>query len=164
MLYTLTTTYPAPGEKEKQDAALKDKLAEIKAGLSEEELQAIIAETNAEPKNEDTSELLSGIKAVTVQSLPEEVRTYSLAEADYAIVPAVSYHARHDYVYEKTKNKAGGVYNTKTHIYLAAADGSYGELCYITHEPAKRGRSDQRLPGATADTEEIWEAVRKRIP
>lgn len=96
--------------------------------------------------------------------MPEEVRTYSLAEADYAIVPAVSYHARHDYVYEKTKNKAGGVYNTKTHIYLAAADGSYGELCYITHEPAKKGRSDQRLTGATADAEEIWEAVRKRIP
>ncbi len=80
VLYTLTTTYPAPGEKEKQDAALKDKLAEIKAGLSEEELQAIIAETNAEPKNEDTSELLSGIKAVTVQSLPEEVRTYTVLD------------------------------------------------------------------------------------
>ena len=54
-LYTLTTTYPAPGEKEKQDAALKEKLAQIKAGLSEEELQAIIAETNAAPKEEDTA-------------------------------------------------------------------------------------------------------------
>ena len=77
-LYTLTTTYPAVGEKEKQDAALKEKLAEIKAGMSQEELQAIVDETNAAPKDEDTTELMAKIKAVTVESLPEEIKTYTV--------------------------------------------------------------------------------------
>ncbi len=77
-LYTLATTYPAPGEKEKVDAALKEKLAAIKAGMTQEELQAIVDETNAAPKEEDTTELLAKIKAVTVESLPEEIRTYTV--------------------------------------------------------------------------------------
>ena len=80
ILYTLTTTVPAPGEKEKQDAALADKLAEIKAGMSEAELQAIIDETNAPEKEEDASELIAKVKAVTVESLPEEVRTYDVLD------------------------------------------------------------------------------------
>ena len=79
-LYTLTTTYPAPGEKEKVDAALKEKLAAIKASMSEEELQAIIEETNAAPKDEDTAELMAKIKAVTVESLPEEIKTYAVSD------------------------------------------------------------------------------------
>ena len=75
-LYTLTTTYPAPGEKEKADAALAEKLAEIKAGMSEEEIAAIVAETNAEPEEEDNTELIASLQAVTIASLPEEVKTY----------------------------------------------------------------------------------------
>ncbi|MBR6185905.1 MAG: insulinase family protein [Clostridia bacterium] len=77
-LYTLTTTYPAPGEKEKQDEALKAKLAEIKAGMTQEELQAIVDETNAPAKEEDNTELMAKIKAVTVDSLPEEIKTYTV--------------------------------------------------------------------------------------
>ncbi|MBR3017339.1 MAG: insulinase family protein [Clostridia bacterium] len=77
-LYTLTTTYPAPGEKEKQDAALKEKLAEIKAGMTQEELQAIVDATNAPAKDEDNSELMAKIQAVTVDSLPEEIKTYAV--------------------------------------------------------------------------------------
>ncbi len=77
-LYTLTTTYPEPGEKEKQDAVLKEKLAKIKAGMTQEELQAIVDATNAAPGDEDTTELMSKIKTVTVDSLPEEVRTYNV--------------------------------------------------------------------------------------
>ena len=80
VLYTLTTTYPVPGEMEKQEAALAEKLAEIKAGMSEEELQAIIDETNAPEKNEDISEWMAQIKAVTVESLPEEIRTYEVLD------------------------------------------------------------------------------------
>ncbi len=79
-LCTLTTTYPDPGEKEKQDAALKEKLAKIKAGMTQEELQAIVNETNAAPKDEDTTELMTKIKVVTVDSLPEEVRTYTVSD------------------------------------------------------------------------------------
>ena len=77
-LYTLTTTYPAPGEKEKQDAALKEKLAEIKAGMTQEELQAIVDETNAAPNDDDNTELMAKIKAITMDSLPEEIREYDV--------------------------------------------------------------------------------------
>lgn len=77
-LYTLTTTYPAPGEKEKTDAALAEKLAGIKGGMTQEELQAIVDETNAAPKEEDATELMAKIKAVSVESLPEEIREYTV--------------------------------------------------------------------------------------
>ena len=80
VLYTLTTTVPAPGEKEKQDAALAEKLAGIKAGMSEAELQAIVDETNAPEKTEDVSELIAKVKAVTVESLPEEVKAYDILD------------------------------------------------------------------------------------
>lgn len=77
-LYTLTTTYPAPGEKEKQDETLRAKLAEIKAGMTEDELRALVTETNAAPKEEDNSALMAEIKAVSVDSLPEEIREYTV--------------------------------------------------------------------------------------
>ena len=77
-LYTLTTTYPAPGEKEKQDEALAAKLAEIKAGMTDEEKQAIVDATNAEVPVKDNSELVAKIKAVDVASLPEEIRDYEV--------------------------------------------------------------------------------------
>ncbi len=76
-LYTLTTTYPLPGAKEEEDAALAAKMAEIKAGMSTEELEAIIAETNAAPADEDTSAYMAQLKPVDVETLPEEIRTYA---------------------------------------------------------------------------------------
>ncbi|MBR5962158.1 MAG: insulinase family protein [Clostridia bacterium] len=75
-LYTLTTTYPEPGLKEKQDAALADKLAEIKAGMTDEEKQAVVDATHAEPEEEDTSEMIASLTAVTVSDLPEKIRQY----------------------------------------------------------------------------------------
>ena len=79
-LYTLTTTYPAPGQKEIHDAELAARLAEIKAQMTEEEKQAIIDMTNAEPKQDDNTEMLAQLKAVTVESLPEEVRVYPISD------------------------------------------------------------------------------------
>ena len=79
-LYTLTTTYPAPGAKEEQDAALKAKLAEIKAGMTEEELQKIVADSNAEAKKDDTTAYMAQIKAVGVEDLPEEYRRYEISD------------------------------------------------------------------------------------
>lgn len=79
-LYTLTSTYPAPGEKEKADAALKEKLAQIKAGMDTGELEKIIAETNAAPAEDDNSELMAKLKVVTVDNLPEEVRIYPVTD------------------------------------------------------------------------------------
>ena len=79
-LYTLTTTYPEAGLKEQHDAELEAKLAEIKAGMSEEEKQAVIDRTNAAAEEEDNSEMLASLTAVTVATLPEEVKTYELRD------------------------------------------------------------------------------------
>ena len=79
-LYALTTTYPEPGLKEKQDAALAEKLAEIKAGMTEEEKQAIIDATNAEPEERDNTEAVASLTAVTVKDLPEEIRHYQITD------------------------------------------------------------------------------------
>lgn len=79
-LYTLTTTYPEPGLKEKQDAALADKLAEIKAGMTDEEKQAVIDATHAEPAEEDNAAMIAALTPVTVADLPEEVREYQITD------------------------------------------------------------------------------------
>ena len=79
-LYTLTVTYPAPGEKEKQDAALADSLAQIKDSMTEEEKQAVIDTTNAEPEEEDNAEMIASLTAVTVADLPEEIREYKVTD------------------------------------------------------------------------------------
>ncbi len=79
-LYTLTTTYPAPGEKEKEAAALAEKLAEIKAGMSPEEIQAIVEETSAQPPEENNAAMVASLQAVHASSLPEEVRVYDVED------------------------------------------------------------------------------------
>lgn len=79
--WTLTTTYPAPGQKELKDAALAAALAEIKANMSEEELQAIIEATNAEPaEDKNAAALVAQLQAVTVDSLPEEIKEYEISD------------------------------------------------------------------------------------
>ncbi len=77
-LTALVTVYPDAGAKEVKDAALADKLATIKASLSKDEINAIIAETNAPAEEEDFSEAIAYLKAVDVSSLPEEVRIYDV--------------------------------------------------------------------------------------
>ena len=79
-LYTLTTTYPEPGLKEKQDAALADKLAEIKAGMTEEEKQAIIDANHAEPEEDDNAAMIAALTPVAVADLPEEIREYQITD------------------------------------------------------------------------------------
>ena len=79
-LYTLTTTYPEPGAQELKDAALAESLAEKKAAMSEEELQAIIDATNNPVQDDDASALVAQLQAVTVESLPEEVKIYDVSD------------------------------------------------------------------------------------
>ncbi len=74
----LVTTYPDPSAKEIKEEALKATLAEIKDGMTEEEKQAIIDRTNAQEAEEDNTALLEKLQAVSVQSLPEEIREYEL--------------------------------------------------------------------------------------
>ena len=79
-LYTLTTASPAPGQKEVHDAEIAAKLADIKAGMSEEEKQAVIDATNAEPVKDDTTAMVADLTAVTVATLPEEIKEYELRD------------------------------------------------------------------------------------
>lgn len=76
----LVTTYPAPGLREELDAAEAARLAEVKAAMSEEELQALIEATNAEKEEKDASAYVAQLQAVTVGSLPEEQREYTVTD------------------------------------------------------------------------------------
>ena len=77
----LVTTYPEAGLREQLDAAEAERLAEVKAAMSEEEIAAIVAASNAEPTEpENTSALVASLQAVTVDSLPEEVRDYTVTD------------------------------------------------------------------------------------
>lgn len=79
-LTALVTTYPEPGKKEEKDAELASKLADVKAAMTEEEKQAIVDASNAEAEEEDTSGMVASLQAVTVASLPEEIRTFEIHE------------------------------------------------------------------------------------
>ena len=74
----LVTTWPEAGTREIKDAELAKKLAGIKAQMTEEEIAEIVAYSNADYEFEDTSEMVAGLQAVTVESLPEEWRLYDV--------------------------------------------------------------------------------------
>ena len=76
----LITTYPEPGAKEAHDAALAEKLAGVKASMSEAEIAAIVEASNTPLEKEDTAEMVAGLKAVTVESLPEELKRYEVTD------------------------------------------------------------------------------------
>ncbi len=76
----LVSTYPQPGLREELDAALAEKLAGIKAAMSEEELHALVEASNAEDEEDDASEYVSALQVVTTASLPEEMREYTITD------------------------------------------------------------------------------------
>ncbi|MBR3274793.1 MAG: insulinase family protein [Clostridia bacterium] len=77
----LVTTYPEPGAKEKNDAALAEKLEQTKAAMSAEEIAALVEATNAEAPEDHSAEYVARLKAVTVESLPEEIKEYAVNDA-----------------------------------------------------------------------------------
>ncbi|NLX83166.1 MAG: hypothetical protein GXZ04_05050 [Clostridiales bacterium] len=77
----LSITKPEPGLTEKQAEALSAQLAEKKAAMTPEEIQAIVEQTAlAGEKEGDASEYVARLQAVTVDSLPVERRTYEIAD------------------------------------------------------------------------------------
>lgn len=76
----LVTTYPVPGGKEEKDAALAKKLADIKANMSDEEIAGIVEGSNTLVEKEDAAEYVRQIQAVTVESLPEELKRYAVTD------------------------------------------------------------------------------------
>lgn len=79
-LTSTVVTYPEPGAREEKDAALARSLQEVKASMNEEELSAVLAASQSEAQSENTAELVERLQAVTVSSLPEEVRTWPVID------------------------------------------------------------------------------------
>ena len=80
-LTALVTTYPEPGLKEQKDAALAAKLAETKANMSEDEINAIVAASiRTDEEDPGTAAMVESLQAVTVESLPEEYREYDVVD------------------------------------------------------------------------------------
>jgi len=74
-------TKPVPGLKEKEEDALKAKLRETKAGMTAGQLDALVAYTKTFSESKACPpEEIAPLKAVTVQSLPEEVRQYPITD------------------------------------------------------------------------------------
>ena len=78
----LATTIPVAGLKEQNDAALAAELAEIKAAMTPEEIDAIVANTAAlaQPAQSDAAQYVSQVQVVNVESLPEEARIYDFTD------------------------------------------------------------------------------------
>ena len=76
----LTVTSPEPGLREELDAAESERLAAVKASLSGEELAALAAGERAADEEKDASDAVARLRAVTVQSLPEETASYAVRE------------------------------------------------------------------------------------
>ncbi len=82
----LATTYMVPGLAEEKAAAEAERLAAVKASLTEEETAALIAQAlpgddgEKDEADETTLALVSQLQAVTLASLPEEARIYTVTD------------------------------------------------------------------------------------
>ncbi|MBQ9325200.1 MAG: insulinase family protein [Clostridia bacterium] len=76
----LVTTYPQSGAREEKDAALAVRLEEVKAAMSDAEKQAVIDASNAQTAEEDISAMIASLQAVSVESLPEEIKEYAISD------------------------------------------------------------------------------------
>ncbi|MBQ6374760.1 MAG: insulinase family protein [Clostridia bacterium] len=80
-LTALTVTYPVPGLKEQQDAERAAALQAIKDQMSTDERAAVIAASNAlDAEETDAAGSLEQLLAVSVDSLPEEYREYTVRD------------------------------------------------------------------------------------
>ncbi|MBQ6671647.1 MAG: hypothetical protein IJM73_00305, partial [Spirochaetales bacterium] len=80
-LNALVTTKAVAGLKEQKDAALAERLAQVKASMSKEEIDAIVKATvSPEEETADTAAMVREIQVVDVESLPEEARIYEIED------------------------------------------------------------------------------------
>lgn len=81
----LVTTYPEPGGKEAVDEARAARLAEVKAGMSAEEISTLIAASTAEDDSEAidpaTAAMVTALTAVQKDTLPEEIKRYDVQDS-----------------------------------------------------------------------------------
>lgn len=74
----LAVTYSEPGLKEANDAAEADRLAAVKAEMTEDEIKAIVEQSAGFESEGDAAQYIAQLQAVTVESLPEEVAEYDV--------------------------------------------------------------------------------------
>ncbi len=80
----LTATYPVPGLAEEEAALRAEALAQVKAAMTDEEIAALIEENkalDAWSKEDAPKELVDTLKAVSADTLPEEIQRYEITEA-----------------------------------------------------------------------------------
>ena len=76
----VSTTYVEPGLKEQQDAAVAEKLAKVKASMTDEEIEALVEASNMPQEEDSAAEYVAQLSAVTVDSLPEETQMYPISD------------------------------------------------------------------------------------
>ncbi|MBO4348931.1 MAG: insulinase family protein, partial [Candidatus Methanomethylophilaceae archaeon] len=80
-LNALVITKSVAGLKEEKDAALAARLAEVKASMTADEINAIVEATvNPQEETVDTAAMVRQIQVVDVDSLPEEARIYDIQD------------------------------------------------------------------------------------
>jgi len=82
----LVATVPAPGLREELDDELRQRLDEKRAGMTDEEVDALIAQNEifAEMAASTPDEaIIESLNAVTVDTLPMEVRTFTINEREH---------------------------------------------------------------------------------
>lgn len=88
--YALISLVPEPGLTERHDKALADKLAAYKASLSKEEIDAIVADSQALQKRQatpDSPEALETIPTLTRDDLEKKADTIAMEQQDVGGVP-----------------------------------------------------------------------------
>ena len=79
----LVTTVPQPGLKEEEQAQQAEALAAVKAGMSDDEINALVEQTR-ELENfeqvDDSAQYVRQLQAVTVESISEDIRLYDIAD------------------------------------------------------------------------------------
>ncbi len=80
----LVTTVPVAGLADEEDAAFAEMLAEVKAGMSEEEIAQILATSEEEEETAEeaaeSANYVAQLTAVSIDSLPEETRVFDISD------------------------------------------------------------------------------------
>lgn len=89
----MAITVPEPGLKEKNDAALREKLDKMKADMTPEEVDALVAETKAYMDFVETSNAIpmpEELNALSVATLPEEISYNPASETNISGVRVIT--------------------------------------------------------------------------
>ncbi len=108
----MAITMPVPGLKEEKDAALKQKLTDMKAAMSEDEINALIASTKDfndwQAANSEIA-MDPAMNALTVETLSEEYPTAEVNETDFDGIRLITGEMDSDLVYVSIMTDASNI-------------------------------------------------------